>query len=193
MNKTLKRFHTIGLWSNKLSSSEVSTLIEVLKALNIGAWIPASFTIALLWKLYGFFNELSEKLTRIETKIDGLKDLLPYKVKEAIEQEKKTQAKNKAKKHNPALEKADWAEVTGVAFGLVDLLIFFMTIYESPTLINKLVFWILFLIPGLFGILPIVVSEKKISKENRAILSLVSLAPWVYLILVQLGIISPFL
>ena len=131
----------MDLWSNKLSSPEVSTLIEVLKALNIGAWIPASLTIALLWKLYGFFNELSEKLTRVEIKVDGLKDLLPYKIKETIEEIQKKQTDTEVKTHNPSFGKSDWIEVFGVAFGLVDLFIFFATIYESPTLINKLAFW----------------------------------------------------
>lgn len=193
MNKALKHFRNMDLWSNRLSSSEVSTLIEVLNALNIGAWIPASLTIALLWKLYGFFNELSEKLTRVEIKVDGLKDLLPYKIKETIEEAKKTQTEKEVKTHNPAIGKSDWIEVFGVAFGLIDLLIFFVTIYESPVLIRKLTFWILFFVMGLFGILPVAVSEKKIAKERRAILSLLSLIPWVYIVLVQLDVISPFL
>lgn len=192
MGKDLNVFPPTASWDNKLSSSEeFSTLIEVLKALNLGTLIPTSLTFALVWKLYGFFNELSEKLTKIDTKIDGLKDLLPYKIKEALEQEKKKE--DNRKKHNPRIEKTDWAETIGVTFGTVDLIVSFSVVYKIPALFNNFIFWVLFIIPGLLGILPVVVSEKRISKENRAKLSLVSLLPWAYLILVELGIILPVL
>jgi hypothetical protein len=170
-------------------SENVSTLIEVLKALNIGTIIPSAFTLALLWKLYGVFNQLSEKLTRIETKVDSLKELVPYKIREIVDQE----IKNKAKKHNPRIETSDFVEIVGVSFGIMDILVFIAVLYQNSSLASPLTYWILFFLPGLFGVLPIIVSERTISKDVRAVLSLVSLAPWVYLMLIVYGVIPPLI
>ena len=190
MNSNIKPECDIAIWRTGLSQSEqVSTIIELLKALNLGALVPSAFTLALMWKLYGFFNQLSEKLTKIETKIDGLKEILPYKIKEAIEEEKTAQTKEKTKKHNPAIEKSDIVEVIGVSFGISDLLIFLSIVYSVPTLLNTLYFWILFMIPGLFGLSPLLISKKIMPKNIRAVLSLISVLPWIYLILVIYGVL----
>ena len=175
------------------SPQEVSALIEVLKALNLGALIPSAFTLALLWKLYGFFNGLSEKLTRIETKIDGLKELTPYLVKEQIEQRDKGKAETKPQKHNPSFEKSDWAEVVGIAFGILNLFVFFLVLIQGLIMPNHEIFWLIFFVTGVLGVLPIFVSKKTISQNKLALLSLLSWIPWVYLILVGYGIIPPFL
>ncbi len=95
-------------------------------------------------------------------------------------------------KHNPSVEWTDWVEVVGIAFGFVDLVIFVALFFQTfPTGPN--LFWlfvtILFLIPGIFGLLPVIVSKRKISREKRALLSLISLVPWIYLALIQLKII----
>jgi len=192
MNRNLRQSLNIGLWDSNVSEN-VSTLIEVLKALNLQILIPSSVTLTLLWKLYGFFNQLSEKLTRIETKLDGLKELLPYKIKEAVEQERKKEIESKAKEHNPSIETSDLVEIVGVSFGIMDILSFFLIIYQTPNLVYQLNMWLLFILPGLFGILPIIASEKRISKDLRALLSLSSLATWAYLFLVIYGVIPPFL
>jgi hypothetical protein len=194
MDKAFRQLPVNASFRLRMSSSqEVTTLIEVIKALNPGALIPSALALALLWKLYGFFNDLSEKLTRIETKIDALKDLLPYKIKEFMEHENTTKAKGTPQKHNPAIEKADWLETIGVAFGLVDVLIFFAVFLQSSIVFDNIVFWLLFLVPGILGLLPIIISEKTIAKERRAGLSLLSLVPWIYLVLVLAGVISPIL
>jgi hypothetical protein len=175
------------------SSPEVSTLIEIIKALNLGTLIPSAFTLALLWKLYGFFNGLSEKLTRIETKIDGLEKLTPYLIKEQMEHGYKAEDRTKPAKHNPSIEKTDIAEIFGVAFGVSNLLIVFITSLSGSISSFHTILWLLFLVTGILGMLPIIASTKTISRNNRAILSLLSLIPWVYFVLVGYGIITPFL
>ena len=175
------------------SSQEVSTIIEVIKALNLGTLIPSTFTLALLWKLYGFFNGLSEKLTRIETKIDALKELTPYLIKEYIEQRDKAKAETKPQKHNPDIEKTDFAEIVGMGFGFANLIVFFIVFLQGLIMPSHEIFWLLFLITGILGVLPVFVSEKTMSKAKLASLSLLSLIPWVYLVLLGYGIIPPIL
>lgn len=93
--------------------------------------IPSAFTLALLWKLYGFFNGLSEKLTRIETKIDGLKELAPYLIEEHPELGDKAGDGTKPPKHNPSIEKTDVAEIVDVGFGLSNLFIAFISFLQK--------------------------------------------------------------
>lgn len=194
MDRVLRQFSLNAWVRTKMSSSqEVSTLIEVIKALNLGTLIPSAFTLALLWKLYGFFNGLSEKLTRIETKIDGLEKLTPYLIKERMEHIEKAEDGTKPPKHNPRIEKTDVAEIFGVAFGVTNLLIVFIASLSGSIPSFHTILWLLLLATGILGMLPIIASTKTISKNKRAILSLLSLIPWVYLTLVGYGIITPFL
>jgi hypothetical protein len=49
MDRVLRQFSLNAWIRTKMSSpQEVSTLIEVIKALNLGALVPSAFTIALL-------------------------------------------------------------------------------------------------------------------------------------------------
>lgn len=186
-------FSSMRLRTKMSTSQEVSTLIEFIKALNLGALIPSAFTLALLWKLYGFFNELSEKLTRIETKIDGLKELTPHLVKDYVEQRDKAKLETKPTKHNPSIEISDFFQIIGIGFGISDLFIFFIGFIQGLIMANHMLFWLMFLIAGIFGVLPIFVTKKTMSKGTVAGLSLLSAIPWIYLILLAYGIIPSLL
>jgi hypothetical protein len=172
---------------------EVSTLLEIIKALDLGALIPSAFTLALLWKLYGFFNGLSEKLTRIETKIDGLKELTPHLIKDYIEQRDKAKHETKPLKHNPSIEIGDFVQIIGIGFGISDLFMFLVAFIQGIIMSNHVLFWLIILITGIFGILPIFISKKTMSKNTLAGLSLISVIPWIYLILLAYGILPSVL
>jgi hypothetical protein len=175
------------------TSQEVSTLLEIIKALDLGALIPSAFTLALLWKLYGFFNELSEKLTRIEIKIEGLEKLTPHLVKDYIEQRDKAKDDTKPLKHNPSIEIGDFVQFIGIGFGISDLFIFFVSFIQGGIMSNHALFWLIMLVTGFFGILPMFISKKTMSKNTLAGLSLVSAIPWIYLILLVYGILPSVL
>jgi hypothetical protein len=173
-------------YENRMSSTqEISVLVEVVKALNLGTVIPSVLTLALMWKLYGFFNELSEKLTRIELKIDSLDKFLPYKIKECVEQMEKPKPIPQHPKHNPSIKWVDVAEIIGVGFGFLDFIVFFALLFQA-SFINNVLTWMLFLIPAICGVIPIFVSKKKIAIEIRAAISLISVVPWVLLVIAQL-------
>jgi hypothetical protein len=171
-------------------SAPQDVLIQVIQALNIGSLIPSAIVIALLWKLYGFFNDLSEKLTRVELKIDSLEKIIPYKIKECIDQIEKPEPVPKHPKHNPNSDWIDFVEVIGIAFGLVNFLIFFGLFYIGG---GSLLYYVkggfLFLVTGIFGIFPIIINKRKISRGKRALFSLLSVVPWIYLALYRLGLI----
>jgi hypothetical protein len=119
--------------------------------------------------------------------------LTPYLVKEHIEQRDKAKAETKPQKHNPSFEKSDWVEVIGIGFGFLNLLMFFIVIIQGLIMPNHEIFWSLTLATGFLGVLPIFVGKKNISRNVLDGLCLLSLIPWVYLILVGNGIIPAFL
>jgi hypothetical protein len=173
-------------------SPEATTLIEVIKVLNLGALIPSALTLSLVWKLYGYFNELSEKLTRIETKIDSVKEILPYKIKECVEKMGHAKKEEKQVKHNPSIEWIDLVEIIGTAFGIVDIVAFFALLFSIEGLANLWFVGILllaFIVPSIFGLMPLFFSRKKKHRAIRAFLSLISLIPWLYLLLLVYGIV----
>lgn len=170
------------------SAQEVSVLIEVVKALNLGTLIPSALTLALMWKLYGFFNDLSEKLTRVELKIDSLEKILPYKIKECVDQMEKLEKPTPVPehpKHNPSIKWTDFAEIIGLGFGFVDFIVFFALLFATPAFLFDILPWLLFVIPAIFGVLPLLISKKRIDSTLRAILSLISVVPWIVLIVAQ--------
>jgi hypothetical protein len=55
MDRVLKAsFSNMQSRTEMSMSQEVSTVTEIIKALDLGALIPSAFTLALLWKLWVF-------------------------------------------------------------------------------------------------------------------------------------------
>jgi hypothetical protein len=121
-----------------------------------------------------------------------LDKILPYKIKECVDQMEKSEVP-KHPKHNPNIGWTDWVEVVGIGFGLVNFILFFALVFHSESVLYYVDIFLLFFVTGIFGIFPIIIKKKQMPKNARALLSLLSLIPWLYIALVIEKLIPPFL
>jgi len=172
-------------------------IIELVKALSpsVGAIVSLSLSLGILWKFFSRFTELSDRVSKIEGKLENIDKLIYYKVKEEISKSDSKQiSKKRQKEENPEdcpvkLKSLviDVIELASVGFGLLDILLYILGIIVVPEYRYDLIVFFAFFIVGVIGLIPLVSSKKVIDLEQRAGIStftmIIALFPWLVLLI----------
>jgi len=77
----------------------LTPLIEIVKAINPAAIIAAGLSLGIVWKTFSLYTGLSERVSKIEGKLENLDELIRYKIKDELKNTVTKQIpKNKSEK-----------------------------------------------------------------------------------------------